>query len=106
MKVSVITVSDRASRGDYEDLSGPEIERVLREALPGIEVDRRIVPDEVDVIEQAFRASGAADWILTTGGTGPSPRDVTPEATKKDVLRAAKGHILAAATLIGRYGRG
>lgn len=91
MRVSVVTVSDRASRGEYEDLSGPEIERVLRETLPGIEVVRRIVPDEVDAILKAFRDSEGADWILTTGGTGPSPRDLTPEATRSWVDRELPG---------------
>ncbi|HRY81459.1 MAG TPA: molybdopterin adenylyltransferase, partial [Spirochaetia bacterium] len=50
MRVSVVTVSDRASRGEYEDLSGPEIERILRETVPGAEVERRVVPDEEEAI--------------------------------------------------------
>lgn len=91
MKVSVITISDRASRGEYEDLSGPEIERILRDTAPGIEIDRRIVPDEPEAILEAFRASERSDWILTTGGTGPAPRDVTPEATRRWIDRELPG---------------
>ena len=91
MRVSVVTVSDRASRGEYEDLSGPEIERILRESVPGIQIERRIVPDEPEAILEAFRASGDADWILTTGGTGPAPRDVTPEATRRWIDRELPG---------------
>jgi molybdopterin adenylyltransferase len=77
VRVSVITVSDRASRGEYEDLSGPEIERGIREAIPGVEVMRVIVPDEPQGIMDALEKSAGADFIITTGGTGISPRDVT-----------------------------
>ncbi len=83
MRVAVITVSDRASRGEYEDLSGAEIERLLRDALPGAEVSRSIVPDETQRILAALGESAGADFIITTGGTGISPRDVTPEATRE-----------------------
>ena len=84
MKVAVITISDRASRGEYEDLSGPEIERTLREGIPGVEVSRSVVPDEEPRIRAALEAAaaGGPDFILTTGGTGISPRDVTPQATR------------------------
>ena len=91
MTVSVVTVSDRASRGVYEDLSGPEIERVLRDSVPDIEVLRTVVPDEIEAILGAFRASEGADWILTSGGTGPAPRDVTPEATHRWIDRELPG---------------
>lgn len=91
MTVSVVTVSDRASGGEYPDLSGPEIEGILLDAVPGIEVERLIVPDEEEAILAAFRASEGADWILTTGGTGPSPRDVTPEATRRWIDRELPG---------------
>jgi molybdopterin adenylyltransferase len=84
MKVAVITISDRASRGEYEDLSGPEIERLLREALPAVVVGRAVVPDEQQRIRAALEAAAAdgPDFILTTGGTGISPRDLTPQATR------------------------
>ena len=82
MKIAVITVSDRASAGVYADRSGPAIEDVLRKALPGLELERLLVSDDRGRIAEALAASGSADWIITTGGTGPAPRDVTPEATR------------------------
>jgi len=84
--IGVITVSDRASRGEYEDISGKEIIQVLNEYLlsewkPVYEV----IPDERPLIETTLKkladVSGCS-LILTTGGTGPAPRDVTPEATE------------------------
>ncbi len=93
MRVAVITISDRASRGVYQDLSGPEIERLLRARFPQAAVARRVVPDERDAIRAALEAETAAgaDVILTTGGTGLSPRDVTPEATREFCDREAPG---------------
>lgn len=82
MKIAVITVSDRASKGIYADLSGPAIARVMEEKLPGSSVSTEIVPDEGPAILAAFSRHADADWLLTTGGTGPAPRDVTPEATR------------------------
>lgn len=82
-KIGILTVSDRASGGVYEDISGPAIESVLREFLStDCEYERKIVPDEVPAIVgavEAFVGDGCA-LVCTTGGTGPSPRDVTPEA--------------------------
>ena len=83
MRVSVITISDRASEGAYEDLTGPEIEFLILERFPGAEVRRAIVPDEPDRIVAAFAECAASDYILTTGGTGISPRDRTPEVTER-----------------------
>jgi molybdopterin adenylyltransferase len=82
VRVAVITISDRASRGEYEDLSGPEIEREVLSRLPDAEVARRIVPDDPARIREALEECTGADFILTTGGTGISPRDVTPEVTR------------------------
>lgn len=82
MTVCVITISDRASRGQYQDLSGPEIVSILREAFAGSEIRREVVPDEMQAITQAFEGHTDADFVLTTGGTGISSRDVTPEATR------------------------
>lgn len=82
MTVCVITISDRASRGQYEDRSGPQIVSILREASAGNEIRREIVPDEIQSIHEAFDRHTDADFILTTGGTGISSRDVTPEATR------------------------
>ncbi len=81
MNVLVLTISDRASSGVYQDRSGPAIERVLREQISNVSVVRRIVPDERGEILRAFAEAGGVDVILTTGGTGLSPRDITPEAT-------------------------
>lgn len=79
--MTVLTISDRASRGLYEDLSGPAIEEVLRARFPAAQIRRQIVPDEPEAIRAAFAAQAGADFILTTGGTGIGPRDVTPEVT-------------------------
>jgi len=81
--VAVITISDRASRGEYEDLSGPEIERGVRALFPSAAVTRTVVSDDPERIRAELLASARADVILTTGGTGLSPRDVTPEVTRQ-----------------------
>jgi molybdopterin adenylyltransferase len=86
MKAGRVTVSDRASAGIYEDRSGPEIETVLREVL-GIDISfvSIIVADETNLIAaalQQFADEQQCDLIVTTGGTGIGPRDVTPEATR------------------------
>jgi molybdopterin adenylyltransferase len=83
MKVAVITISDRASRGEYADLSGPEIEKAVLSLDAAAEVSRKVVPDEEQEIREALEEAAAADFILTTGGTGISPRDVTPEVTMR-----------------------
>ncbi len=84
-RFGILTASDRASSGDYEDLSGPAIEDFLHEAVSSSwEVIRIIVPDEQSEIEEALcdlSDNQKCSIILTTGGTGPAPRDVSPEAT-------------------------
>ncbi len=88
MKAAVLTISNRASAGVYEDTSGPVAVRFLRDQL-GIEnVDRKIVRDDHDSIAQTLRRwadEESIELILTSGGTGISPTDVTPQATS-DVL--------------------
>jgi molybdopterin adenylyltransferase len=91
VKVAVITVSDRAARGDYQDLSGPEIVRILKEHEPELELVFEIVPDDRERILAAFARFADADWIITSGGTGPAPRDVTPEATRAWIDRELPG---------------
>jgi molybdenum cofactor synthesis domain-containing protein len=91
VKVTVITVSDRASRGEYEDLSGPEIVRILMEAYPDCRVRRDIVPDEKADLLQAFARAAEEDFILTTGGTGLSPRDITADETREFCDRELPG---------------
>ena len=87
MKAGVLTVSDRVSRGEAEDVSGPTAIAAL--AGLGFEVDWRVVPDEVDDIQGALRfwTEKGFDLVVTTGGTGFSPRDVTPEATRELIDR-------------------
>jgi len=84
MHIAVLTISDRASRGEYEDLSGPAIEAWIRNAVTSpFTLTRTIVEDGKDSVAKALRLlcdEKSADLVLTTGGTGPSPRDQTPEA--------------------------
>jgi molybdenum cofactor synthesis domain-containing protein len=90
VNAAVLTVSDRVSRGEAEDRSGDELERLLRE--DGYAVVRRVVPDEAGEIAAAIEELAAgAGLVLTTGGTGVAPRDVTPEATRTVLQREAPG---------------
>jgi molybdopterin adenylyltransferase len=86
ISIGVVTISDRASRGVYEDRGGPGIEAALKDLLASPwRAVRRIVPDEQPQIEAALIKLADEErcpLILTTGGTGPAPRDVTPEATE------------------------
>ncbi|MHB9098236.1 MAG: MogA/MoaB family molybdenum cofactor biosynthesis protein [Syntrophales bacterium] len=92
-KAVIITVSDRGSRGERVDTSGPEIAVMLEKA--GMEiVGRQVIPDEKDDIRRTlieWSDPGKADLILTTGGTGVSPRDVTPDATREVIDREIPG---------------
>lgn len=85
-RIGVVTVSDRASRGEYEDRGGPAIQAYLAEVLSSpFEVMARVIPDERPVIESTLRSlcrDEACCLVITTGGTGPAARDVTPEATE------------------------
>jgi len=84
--IGILTVSDRASRGAYEDEGGPAIRGYLTEVLASPWEPRdQIVPDDLDTIASAIRelAEAGCCLIVTTGGTGPAPRDVTPEATER-----------------------
>ena len=92
MKVGILTVSDKGARGEREDRSGPAI-RQMMEAAGGEIVRTKIVPDEQDEIRAALIdwSDEGLDLILTTGGTGFSPRDWTPEATKAVIEREAPG---------------
>lgn len=90
-RASVITVSDSTAAGRRQDVSGPEARRLLAEA--GFEVAPVVVvPDERRTIAAAIRAAAReADLVVTTGGTGLGPRDVTPEATLDAIEREAPG---------------
>ncbi len=85
-RIGILTVSDRASRGEYADEGGPAIEALLREVLTSDwEPVARLVPDEQPRIQQALRDLCDGErccLVVTTGGTGPALRDVTPEATE------------------------
>lgn len=93
MRVGILTISDRSARGERPDASGPALVQAAQEQ--GWSVQRlEIVPDEQAVIQEKLADwcdSGELDLILTTGGTGFSPRDVTPEATLAVIERAAPG---------------
>lgn len=93
MRVGILTISDRSARGERPDASGPALVQAAQEQ--GWSVLRlEIVPDEQAVIQQKLADwcdSGELDLVLTTGGTGFSPRDVTPEATLAVIERAAPG---------------
>ncbi len=86
IKIGVLTVSDRASRGEYEDKGGPAVIEKLKSMLTSPwKAVYRIVPDDVARVEEALKelcdVEGCA-LVITTGGTGPSPRDITPDATE------------------------
>jgi molybdenum cofactor synthesis domain-containing protein len=94
IRVAILTVSDRAARGEADDHSGPAIAQIVQEQLQASINWRQIVADEQALIEAALIAwadGGQVDLILTTGGTGFAPRDVTPEATQAVIDRAAPG---------------
>ena len=91
MKIAVITVSDRAAAGKYSDRSGPAVEEVLRRTFPEATLERALVPDEKEDLLAALEAFAAFDWVLTTGGTGPSGRDITPETTRLFCEREVPG---------------
>ncbi|MCP4215569.1 MAG: MogA/MoaB family molybdenum cofactor biosynthesis protein [bacterium] len=91
MEIAVITISDRASRGEYEDLSGPVIVKIINESDVEAKLNTTIVPDERFAIEKALLENIGKDYILTTGGTGISPRDITPEVTEKLCHRSLPG---------------
>ncbi|XP_070569448.1 gephyrin-like isoform X2 [Ptychodera flava] len=96
VKIGILTVSDRCSRGEAEDKSGPNLAKLVtnEKSLQNTTVTRAIVPDEVDKIQEKL-----IDWsdnhqfnlVLTTGGTGFAPRDVTPEATKAVIEKECPG---------------
>lgn len=118
-RIAILTVSDRAARGDYEDRGGPACEDWLRGVITTpIEILRRITPDGRAEVAGALidlADTWGADLILATGGTGPSPRDQTPEAMADVIsfdlpgfgesMRAANGKVVATA-ILSRQGAG
>ncbi len=93
LRFSILTVSDRSSRGERPDASGPALAELIQSQ--GWQIVRQaIVPDEIDAIKgilQSWSDSDETDVILATGGTGFAPRDVTPEATRAVVERLTPG---------------
>ena len=94
IKAGILTVSDRGYRDEYRDLSGPAIRELVTERLGAVVELEAIVPDERPVIAGMlldWADEAELDLVLTTGGTGFAPRDVTPEATRDVIEREAPG---------------
>lgn len=95
IRAGVLTVSDRCSRGEAEDTSGPALAEMLRTRLGALIVKTSCLPDEADQLAECFvawsRPEAGIDMILSTGGTGLAPRDVTPEAAKRVLEREHAG---------------
>jgi molybdopterin adenylyltransferase len=93
IRAGVVTVSDKGYAGEREDASGPLLADLLRKMGAEV-VSQAIVPDERGLIERTLTAladEAHVDLVLTTGGTGPAPRDVTPEATRAVIEREVPG---------------
>ena len=105
VRIGVVTVSDRASRGEYQDLGGPAIRQCLTEFLScPWEAVARLIPDEQQLIEETLKELCDREGcclVVTTGGTGPARRDVTPEATEAvcDRLLDGFGELMRAVSL-------
>ena len=86
-RIGIVTVSDRASRGEYEDRGGPAIEDYLNEVLTSPwEKVARVIPDEIPVVTETLKELCDVEnccMVITTGGTGPAKRDITPEVTEE-----------------------
>ena len=95
MRIGIITISDRAYSGDYEDESGPVIREIVETGLPNAQVHlEAVIPDDFLTIKKALIKwcdNAEMDLVLSTGGTGFAPRDVTPEATRAVIEREAPG---------------
>lgn len=105
VKIGIVTISDRASRGVYEDKGGPAIAEELTRivASPWV-AEARVIPDELDLIAATLveLCDGAGcDLVVTTGGTGPAVRDVTPEATERvcDKMMPGFGELMRSVSL-------
>jgi molybdopterin adenylyltransferase len=104
LRVGILTVSDRGYRGEYEDQSGPLVRQIAAEKLGATVELEAIVPDSLSIIQGTLVVwcdEVGLDLILTTGGTGFAPRDVTPEATRAVIQRETPGltEVMRAASL-------
>ena len=95
-EVLVITLSDRASRGEYEDLSGPEISRIIQRYFESekllCSVTNVLIPDDAEELREIIQVSGSGyDFIFTTGGTGIGPRDITVETMRPLLTKEIPG---------------
>lgn len=97
MKIGVLTVSDRCSTGECEDKSGPVLCELLKDTFSDCIISTNIVPDEILNIQDIIKnwSADEFDLILTTGGTGFAPRDITPEATKPLLDKECPGIVVA-----------
>ncbi|MEI6891862.1 MAG: MogA/MoaB family molybdenum cofactor biosynthesis protein [Pontiella sp.] len=91
MNVLIVTLSDRASRGEYEDRSGPEIESILQTTFPSVATERVLIGDDPELLKAQVQRTGEFDVIITTGGTGIGPRDITPEVVNPLLDREIPG---------------
>jgi molybdopterin adenylyltransferase len=98
IKIGILTVSDRAAEGVYQDKSGPALRDLVANSLETESIENAIVPDDLELIKGvliSWADQQEFDLVLTTGGTGFAPRDITPEATKAIIQREAPGLALA-----------
>lgn len=97
-RVGILTISDRGAGGIYADTSGPLLKEIIINNLEATVEQTSLIPDDLETIKQVLTEwvdMLHLDLILTTGGTGFAPRDVTPEATKQVIQREAPGLVLA-----------
>lgn len=95
LRIGILTISDRVSRGEYRDNGGPTIEAWLKRAISSDWTPlRRVVPDGIEAVSDAMIAlcdTEGAGLVLSSGGTGPAPRDLTPEAMRAVITRELPG---------------
>ena len=93
MKIGLLTISDRGAKGEYEDRSGPMMAQIITGNTPWDISQHSVIPDDFDTIVNTLVSwsDDGLDLILTSGGTGFAPRDITPEATKTVIERNAPG---------------
>ncbi|MCA9929986.1 MAG: MogA/MoaB family molybdenum cofactor biosynthesis protein [Anaerolineales bacterium] len=97
MNIGILTISDRGARGEYEDRSGPLIAKMMAEKTPWSISHRAVVADDFETIVNTLRqwCDEGVNLLLTSGGTGFAPRDITPEATRRVIERETPGIVEA-----------